>query len=165
MKVDVSSIVKTNGASLSISYNEVLQELSGVDDNFLFSKPVDFKGVLVNASGMLKLEGLLKVNFTSRCSRCLKDMEGELGLRIRESFLESDKNSDSEAYTYDDNYILIDGVLKDNIILNLPVKQVCSESCMGLCQRCGVNLNEKECSCRDEEIHPQMEVLKKFFNN
>jgi len=60
---------------------------------------------------------------------------------------------------------LLDSILKDNIILNLPVKKVCDDNCKGLCPRCGVNLNEKTCDCKDENINPQLEVLKKFFDN
>ncbi len=165
MKIDISSIVKANGAGLSISYNDTLPELNEAAGDFEFEKPVEFEGNLVNASGVMKLEGLLKLEYASKCSRCLKDIKCNMDIKVKEDFLEKDESTGPEVYTYEDNYILIDNVLKDNIILNLPVKQVCDENCKGLCPRCGVDLNKHECSCKDEVINPQMEVLKNFFNN
>lgn len=150
---------------MDVGYNEVLPGLKEVDDTFVLDEPVEFQGTLVNASEVLKLDGVLKVKYTSKCGRCLKDIGGQLKIKIREDFIEGEVNSNPEVYTYNDNYVLIDDILKDNIILNLPVKQVCSENCKGLCPRCGVDLNEKECSCKDEVINPQMEKLKNFFNN
>lgn len=165
MKVDISSIVKANGASLSISYNDDLPGLNEAAGEFVFEKPVGFEGELTNASGMMKLAGLLKAEYVSRCSRCLNDIACEMNIKVSENFLEKDESTGPEVYTYEDNYILIDDVLKDNIILNLPVKQVCDENCKGLCPKCGVDLNKDECSCKDDELNPQMEILKNFFNN
>jgi uncharacterized protein len=165
MKIDISSIVKANGASLDINYDDKLPGLNEAVNDYEFVKPVEFKGSLLNASGIIKLDGLLKAEYVSKCSRCLKDIICQMNIKVKEDFLEKDESTGSEVYTYQDNYILIDHVLKDNIILNLPVKQVCNENCKGLCPKCGIDFNTNECLCKEDEINPQMEVLKDFFNN
>ncbi|MDP4182686.1 MAG: DUF177 domain-containing protein [Bacillota bacterium] len=165
MKIDVSSIVKTNGASLAVKFNQEIAELKDVDSEVVFDEVVNFEGTLLNSSGVLKLAGNLKVGFTVKCSRCIKDIQNKMELKVKEDILEDSEKVDNEAYTYNNNYILIDSILKDNIILNLPVKQVCDESCKGLCPKCGTNLNEGTCDCKEENINPQMEVLRKFFEN
>lgn len=165
MKIDVSSIVKINGASLDVKFDQVLDDLNNFDSGFVFNGAVKFEGVLTNAGGVLKLNGDLKVSYSVKCGRCVKDIEDSLELKVREDIIEGGEAADVDAYTYMDNYILLDSILKDNIILNLPVKRVCDENCKGLCPRCGTNLNEKTCDCKDDNINPQMEVLKKFFDN
>lgn len=165
MKIDVSSIVKINGASLDVKFDEAIAELNNLESGFVFTDAVKFEGVLTNASGVLKLNGSLKVAYSTKCSRCVKDIEDNLELKIREDIIEGSETADVDAYTYNDNYILLDSILKDNIILNLPVKKVCDDNCKGLCPRCGTNLNEKTCDCKDDYINPQMEALKKFFDN
>ncbi|KNY26055.1 YceD family protein [Pseudobacteroides cellulosolvens] len=165
MKIDVSSIVKINGASLDVKFDEAIAELNDLESGFVFTDVVKFEGVLTNASGVLKLNGSLKASYSVKCSRCVKDIEDNLELKVREDIIEGSETADVDAYTYNDNYILLDSILKDNIILNLPVKKVCDDNCKGLCPRCGTNLNEKTCDCKDDYINPQMEALKKFFDN
>ena len=86
-------------------------------------------------------------------------------LDVKEDFISASENTDDEAYSYEGKYIDLSRVLKDNIILGLPMKQVCKPECKGLCPKCGTDLNEKECDCKEDYINPQMEVLKNFFNN
>jgi uncharacterized protein len=41
----------------------------------------------------------------------------------------------------------LDQYLFENLIVNIPMRIVCSEDCRGLCPKCGVNLNEESCNC------------------
>ncbi|MCX7711902.1 MAG: DUF177 domain-containing protein [Clostridia bacterium] len=164
MKVDISHISKVDGASLELEISENLEGLESSVEGFEFEDPVDFKGTLVNIGGILKLDGHLDVAYTSKCSRCLKDLKSEMSVTIRESFVNGEKLADEDSYTYEGNYVSIDKALKDNIVLNLPVRQLCTEECKGLCKICGGDLNAKDCDCKEETMNPQMEVLKNFFS-
>jgi uncharacterized protein len=80
-----------------------------------------------------------------------EDEEVELGLEeLDVEFLVEDR-------------IDVDHLVKENILLNLPVQPLCREDCRGLCQRCGANLNEGSCSCAEEEIDPRLELLKRLL--
>ena len=37
--------------------------------------------------------------------------------------------------------------IKNFIIVNLPQKKLCNDNCLGLCQRCGADLNKVSCKC------------------
>jgi uncharacterized protein len=166
MQIDVSDIIKINDATLDVDYKGVLEDFTSLSDGYIFDKPVSFNGVVTNAGGVLKLDGRLKASYTTKCYRCLKDIDRELRLRIKEDFLPPQANNDYEFYTYEGNAIDIDKVLKDNIILNLPMKQVCVDNCKGLCRTCGADLNIGQCDCKQEDdVDPRMEALKNFFNN
>ena len=163
MKIDVSIIAKNSGTSLNIMFNENIADLKTYDDGFEFNNPVEFSGQLVNVSGVFKLSGYLKTGYIVKCYRCLKDIKGEMDLEIKEDFVNAEKSTDPEDYTYEGNAIIIDKALKDNIILNLPMKQICAESCKGLCALCGADLNIESCGCKGDTVNPQMETLKRFF--
>ncbi|MCX7842697.1 MAG: DUF177 domain-containing protein [Clostridia bacterium] len=163
MKVDISQIAKVEGASLDISFCEEMNDLKQVAEGFCFTTPVSFEGRIVNTGGVLKLEGNLGLGYVSKCGRCLKDIPEHMELDIREDFVQSDKTAE-DAYTYTGNHVFIDKALKDNVILNLPVRRICSDDCKGLCNICGTDLNIVSCDCTQETINPQMEALKKFFN-
>jgi len=165
MKIDISDIVKVNGASIDLDFQEKIEGFDTAAGEYKFDKPTSFKGILTNNKGVLKLEGHLRTDYMVKCYRCLKDTSGELVVSVKEAFLSASAEADDEIYTYEGNYLEIEKVLKDNIILNLPMKQLCNINCKGLCDKCGANLNITQCSCREEEINPHMEVLKDYFNN
>lgn len=165
MKVDISEIVKVNGASVNIELNEVLDDLISVESDLVFTTPVNFIGQLVNVNGILKLDGQLKVEYADKCFRCLKDVSNCIDIKVKENFFNGEKVVNDEEYTYQGNSILIDKVLVDNVVLNLPMKQLCRKSCKGLCTKCGCDLNENNCECTDQELYPKMEALKNFFDN
>jgi len=46
-------------------------------------------------------------------------------------------------------------LIEEQVLISIPEKKLCSTSCKGLCQRCGVNLNRQSCLCNEEiEDHP-----------
>ncbi|AUS95967.1 hypothetical protein CDQ84_02620 [Clostridium thermosuccinogenes] len=167
MKIDISDILKFDGASLDVKFEGSQEDfdIKSIDDDLIFADPIRFDGKLVNVSGVIKLDGSLEADYTAVCYRCLKKIDRRMKLDIKEEFVDASKDTDGEMYTYEGKYIDLGKALKDNIVLNLPMKQVCTSDCKGLCPKCGENLNEKECSCKEEYINPQMEVLKNFFNN
>jgi uncharacterized protein len=165
MKIDISSLLKADNASLDVEFNETLEELNEATDGFEFNDAVNFIGTLAKIGGIIKLQGKLKTTYAVKCYRCLKDISGNLDINVKENFVNSENNSDSEIYTYVGNNLEINTALRDNIILNLPMKQVCSEDCKGLCPNCGTDLNVGTCECKGNDINPKMEALKNFFNN
>lgn len=165
MKVFIGDILKSDGASLDLDFSEVLSDLNAKLNGYVFDNPVSFKGTIVNTSGVLKLNGHLKTGYTVKCYRCLSDIHKDIELDIEEDVLNAEKNSETEAYTYQGNSFMLDKVLEDNIVLNLPMRQLCREECKGLCAVCGNDLNEKECGCETEDINPRMQALKNFFKD
>jgi uncharacterized protein len=49
------------------------------------------------------------------------------------------------------------------LVLELPMKPVCSERCRGLCPVCGTDLNRETCTCRVEEVDPRLSPLKRLL--
>ncbi|MEG1778901.1 MAG: DUF177 domain-containing protein, partial [Oscillospiraceae bacterium] len=56
---------------------------------------------------------------------------------------------DNDEYiVLDDGILDLDELATSDIILELPIKNICSKGCKGLCPYCGANLNEKSCNCK-----------------
>jgi uncharacterized protein len=163
MKVDVRDILKSNGESLDIEFDNKIEELNVTDSEISFDKPVYFKGNVLNISGVLKLEGDLKAEYEAKCIRCLKDIKRTLNIKIKEDIQSADTVDETEAYTYFDNHFDLGKILTDNIILNIPMKDLCREDCKGLCPVCGADMNIADCGCSVDNFDPRMEALKDFF--
>ena len=57
----------------------------------------------------------------------------------------------------------LDDFLYTEVIVNLPLKHLCSEDCKGLCAKCGKDLNEGDCGCPKKEIDPRLAILQKLL--
>lgn len=60
---------------------------------------------------------------------------------------------DLEFGTYEGDRIDVSDFVRSAVVLGMPMKVLCSESCKGLCHQCGANLNEGPCSC-DKDSEP-----------
>jgi uncharacterized protein len=164
MKVDISDILITNGASKEVKLKEAPEERKITDGCFL-DGDLSFVGTLTNENDVFLMEGTLEISYISECYRCLKPLKNNMKLKISESFVHGDSPEQSDMYVFEGKTIDLSKVIYDNIILNLPMKQLCSENCRGLCSICGANLNEKQCGCDSEKIDTRLEGLKKFFES
>ncbi len=162
MKVDVSDIIRVNGASMQVSFEEEPSEKEFVGGCLIDGK-IKFSGTLTNELGSVRLEGRLQLKYSYDCYRCLRPAGKDLNIRISESFISSDDAEQTDMYPFEEKTLDTDKALRDNIILNLPMKNLCSEKCKGLCEKCGTNLNEMQCECVDDRIDPRLEGLKNFF--
>jgi len=81
----------------------------------------------------LSLSGSILLN----CSRCLKEFNVALKKILRLNY-QVDKS---------EPIIDLDQDIKEEIILDYPIKPLCDPDCKGLCPKCGKNLNEGGCSC------------------
>ncbi len=108
-----------------------------------------------------------QVNFV--CDSCLVDFVGVL-----EDEFSIFYTTDKETVKYDDeqavqllkpgNPIDLTNGLKENLLLAIPMKIVCSKDCKGLCLICGINLNEAKCNCKKTAVDPRWAGLEKLRN-
>jgi len=74
------------------------------------------------------------------CSRCLVESEQEVNQDFNLTYTVS---SDSD-------YMEIDNDLREEVLLNFPMKVLCKPDCRGICPGCGANLNFEECRCKKQ---------------
>jgi len=82
----------------------------------------------------LLLEGLMQIT----CARCLEDFNHNLEKRLTFVY-EAKKNNP---------VIDLDPQIREEMIINYPLKPLCKDDCKGLCPKCGNNLNVEKCSCK-----------------
>jgi uncharacterized protein len=118
------------------------------------------------------VEGSARIAVTINCSRCLKDASLPLDLTFREEYLPAEEsgkgneqelsNKDLDISYYANDELDITELVKEQILLAVPMKPLCREDCRGLCPHCGKDLNRGSCGCRKEEIDPRLAPLAKF---
>jgi uncharacterized protein len=149
-----------------------------------FGAGVQQKSVL-HASGRAELleehEGARKIQdirvvgkFSTRlemsCARCLDPVSRQVSAsfdliyRPLGADARPEESSISEAETeigfYQGEGVLLEDVLREQIMLALPLKAVCREACKGICPGCGRNLNTEVCVCPPLESDSRWLALK-----
>ena len=131
------------------------------------AKPVVLR--IMNLGGKkLEVEGKACLTLAIPCARCLEPVPVELefdivrAIDLNES--EEERVVDLEEQPYVNGYNLdVDQLVCDELILNLPMKVLCSEDCKGICNRCGTNLNHETCDCDVRSLDPRMAVIQDIF--
>lgn len=117
------------------------------------------------------IDGTVSTIAELACCRCLEMIRLPLRSSFKYTFVPSPsrcrdevelKAADLDFAYYDEDVIDLDTVIFEQILLQIPIKPLCRESCKGLCPHCGVNLNMTVCHCRDEVLDERLAVLKKF---
>ncbi len=165
MRIDITNLLSENEASMDLDFKVLPGDFATISDEFKFDEPVEFNGMLTNIDGVLRLEGKLEAAYYAICARCTEPTVGRLNITVDEEIFDENDGAEEEAYTHNGKYLDIDKILKDNIILKLPMVQLCSSTCKGLCPLCGCDLNEEQCSCSQDDINPQFEVLGNLFKD
>jgi uncharacterized protein len=118
----------------------------------------------------IRVRGKIETELQVACARCLEPVE----LPVERSFdllyrpLGTDAGhkelsvtvAEAEIGYYQGEGLLLEDMLREQVLLAVPIKAVCREDCKGLCPHCGRNLNEGACSCEDELEDPRWAALK-----
>jgi uncharacterized protein len=102
------------------------------------------------------------------CGRCTELFDRKLDIQFKSVFTREEvREKDVELKREDLDFNLFYGdmfdigqVIIEQISLNLPIKPLCNDDCLGLCVRCGKNLNDGICGCGNESIDVRFEKLK-----
>jgi uncharacterized protein len=116
------------------------------------------------------LRGSIDTTVELLCDRCAApttmpvnvEFKAELGLAAPGEG-EPDGTELSDAVmnfsTLDGDAVNLDEIVREQILLALPTRQLCGEECKGLCPTCGANLNEQSCDCQSKTIDPRWSAL------
>jgi uncharacterized protein len=104
---------------------------------------------LVSFEGGIEAEGMVRAPWVGICRRCAEPVEGELEIPVHERFADAAVAgpSDEDFYPIDLDAIDLAPLVRDAVVLELPMAPLCKEDCAGLCPQCGANRNEGDCGC------------------
>ena len=114
-----------------------------------FAEPVQLEGYVQNRAGIVTVHYTASYLLSTACARCLDPVER----RVRQDFDHTvvrklNQQEDDDYIVCEDGILDLDLIAQDDILLELPIRMLCSEDCKGLCDICGCNLNEATCDCR-----------------
>jgi uncharacterized protein len=117
----------------------------------------------------IRLKGSFSGRFEVPCARCVEPVETPLGAGFDLIFRPAQADSEplersitapeTEIGYYLKDGLLLEDVLREQVLLSLPVRTLCKPDCKGLCPRCGENRNSTACTCDEGPSDPRWEAL------
>ncbi len=115
---------------------------------------------LMHTQGGVLVQGRLHAQAALSCSRCLEPVAVPVDVELEEIFTPTidvltgrplSSEEEDRALWIDDRHLLdLREVLRQDVLLALPMHVLCREECRGLCPVCGQNLNQGSCGCTPE---------------
>jgi len=117
----------------------------------------------------IRLRGRFAGRFQVPCARCVEPVEIPLGAEFDLIFrpaaadAEAPERSitapETEIGYYQKDSLSLEDVLREQVLLSLPVRTLCKPDCKGLCPRCGENRNSRPCNCEEGPSDLRWEAL------
>jgi len=134
------------------------------DPAVIQKSPLAAEGVaelLSDTGGEIRVQGRIRTDLETECDRCL----GRASFHIDAPFdlfyrpLESTGHKgheeevaidegEAEMGFYELPGLQLEDIVREQVLLQLPMQRVCSENCKGICPICGANRNDTNCSCQ-----------------
>lgn len=154
---------------------DVVGVVSVDDAQFEVISPVRGRAKLIREPDGILVEARLSTQVATLCSRCLAPLETELWFELEESFRptvqvpggppEVSQDDDDTATHIDELHTLdLTEVVRQAILLAVPINPLCQEDCPGICPTCGHDRHEGDCEC-EPEPDPRWDALREILSD
>ena len=169
MIIDISKVVK--------SINKEVSEEVSIEMNSFESRLGDFpilqkSPVILNIKNQenktLFVSGSVDITVGIPCGRCLEEVPTQICFDI-DKRLAIEDNTLIDDEMEENDYLIgleldVEKLFYAEILVNWPMKVLCKETCEGICNVCGANLNKGDCGCQRTELDPRMAAIQDIFS-
>jgi DUF177 domain-containing protein len=165
MKILISDIVEEG---IDVEFEETINR-----DEIKLLLPVKATLRIEKVNDEVLVKGTLSTSIEMECSRCLKSFSEDRNVAMNVVFHPVEELRGEERHEikldeldmgfYRGDALDLYDLLKEQILLTIPMKPLCSEACRGMCQQCGADLNIAACACSEKKTDPRLDLLKKLL--
>lgn len=166
MKIDLSKI---EGEPTLFAETIVFDSDRLDPTDFIGPMEVRLEGVVRPAGDRHLVSGRTSANGQLSCGRCLEPVAWKMDSTFDLEMISADAapldselaldEADLDVVFLEDPLLDLEKLAIEQLVLELPIRVLCSNECAGLCPRCGVNRNvEGACQC-EPEVDPRWAAL------
>lgn len=159
-RVNIAALRHAPGTALRIALSGPVPSLAMPEAAILAGTMASVTGTLEWASGGLLATLDVSAPFVGECRRCLQPASGTVQAGTRELFSEDAAAVDEGlAYPLRGDVVELLPLVRDALLLELPIAPLCKQDCEGLCPQCGRDRNVEPCGCRVEVLDARWATL------
>jgi DUF177 domain-containing protein len=176
MKILVGEITES---PKTLCFAERVDELNKVGtaseyQEFRFPSAVDVRITFYRSGQEILLFGCLQGVFEGCCSRCLEAFgfpaEKKFEIVLAPDSMAMDRKRELNKTEmglsfYQGAEIDLAPLIREQVLLSLPIRPLCTEECRGLCAGCGVNLNQEACRCVPPQVDERLTLFRSLRLN
>jgi len=151
LAVDVRELLHQPGAHKHVVLRAALPDLATPVASVPAGSPVTVDAELESVVEGLLVTGKVGATVALRCVRCLRDVEHELEVDVRELFGGSGDEEDEGYAVLPGDRLSLDTMVRDALVLAFPPFPLCRPDCAGLCPECGADRNADGFARRQDE--------------
>jgi uncharacterized protein len=146
-----------------------IDEPCPTDMGFTCTSPVTGQIDFNNTGTLLLLEGELQTVVKIECGRCLTDFTLPIESTVEEEFRLEQIGDSVQALPLEEedvspdlverNLLDVQELIRQSLLVALPIQPLCKADCKGLCPTCGENLNVRKCQCPPAETESPFKAL------
>jgi uncharacterized protein len=143
------------------------------DSDISFLAPIEYELTVTKSGDNVWVQGPVRARLSATCARCLEEFAFSVESMLEIELLPKEKAAfapevelkpeEMDLCYFEGEEIDLDPYVFEEVMLNIPIKTLCSEACKGMCPTCGKNLNLEECRCDKTETSILTEKLKPFM--
>jgi len=144
----------------------------GLDEEKLnFTEPVKAKVILQKVADQIVCRLHVATSIKLQCSRCLEPTEATISeditllVAFSSTPAQASADPDVKVVPYGVEEVDVSEEVRQTILLAIPGKPLCMDDCLGLCPRCGQNLNLDRCRCHVKVEDPRWSGLRKLLSD
>ena len=119
---------------------------------------------LTRTSMGVLVEGELQGKLSLECVRCLNSYDQYLTGSFEDLFIYPASQAEDPLLAIPETATLdLTPILREYILLDVPIQPLCRSDCKGLCPICGDSISENKCDHHEAEIDPRFEILKSLL--
>ena len=150
--------------------------LLDLSDRWSLGEEVETSGSaeLLDREGVrsIRVRGWIKASIEHACDLCLKDLQIDIDSKfdlffypmemIEEGGEAALSRDQTEVGFYTGEGVGLADVVREQLLLWLPVRSLCSATCKGLCPMCGIDRNSRQCDCQLTFEDPRWDGLRQL---
>ncbi len=168
MKINISDLEDRLGEAVPFEFVTNAQELDAQTETYSFEGDIIIKGEYVDTGRCYRFIGSISCTKSFVCDRCLEPSMLQQVHEFNEEFQRGSEPAKNGEKTRIVNYFsgdVIDlaPVMRDVLLSDQPLNNICNADCRGLCLKCGANLNHGDCGCDRTVIDPRLAALQQLL--
>jgi len=155
--VNVADLLQRPGARRREHLVGRVRDLRVVDSAVPADAEVTLDALLEWVTEGILATGSVTAPWMGDCRRCLGPVTGQTTVDFRELF--EGQPREGESYRLAGDHIDMEPLVREALLLDLPLAPLCSPDCAGLCPTCGADLNLGPCGCPPAPADPRWAAL------
>jgi uncharacterized protein len=165
-------LARLDNKAVRFAHGYAARELVLDDDRVVLAGALTVSGSISRTERKVVVEGKFAAIAEVECDRCLQPVELPISSDFRLEYVTAETYKSFEVVElgeedlalsiFDGEFIDVDEIAREQVLLAIPTHAICRENCKGFCPVCGADRNLTNCNCDATEIDPRWMGLRDF---